>query len=271
MSYLRELEAVVDELRRGRSVALAVLVKKSGSAPRDVGARMVIKKDGHTIGTLGGGSFERKVVEEALAALSKGETSVKKYVFREEDVQDAEKTGLICGGETDVFLDVLKSAPRVLLIGAGHLAHAIAEIGSKAGFRVAVADSDPQLASRERFAAAEKIVVDDFERCVERLEPSKEDMVLVLSGVVEEDFKVLLKALEASPRYIGMLGSRRKCGEFLRRLKDMGYTEEQLRGRVYMPTGIDIGADKPEEIAVAVVAEIISLLKGGDLKHLTIV
>lgn len=271
MSYLRELEAVVEELRRARSVTLAVLVKKSGSAPRNVGARMVVRKDGSTIGTLGGGPFEGMVVEEALAALSNGEPSLKKYVFREEDVNDAEKMGLICGGETEVFLDVLKPAPRALLISAGHLAHAIAEIASRVGFRVAVADSDPKLANRGRFATAEKIVVDDFERCVEKLEPSEEDFVVVVSGVVEEDFRVLRKALETSPRYAGMLGSRRKCGEFLRRLKGMGYTDEQLRGRVYMPTGIDIGADTPEEIAVAVVAEIISFLKGGDLRHLTII
>jgi len=95
--------------------------------------------------------------------------------------------------------------------------------------------------------------------------------VLIVSGVVEEDFKVLRKALEASSRYVGMLGSKNKCAEFLRRLRDMGYTEEQLRGRVYMPIGIDIGADTPEEIAVAVVAEMISFLKGGNVKHLTIV
>lgn len=271
MSYTREMEAVVEELRKARSVALAVLVKKKGSVPRDLGARMVVREDGSMVGTLGGGPFERMVVAEALAALTKGESSVKKYVFREEGVSEAERTGLICGGEAEVFLDVLKPGPRVLLIGAGHLGQAIAEIASKVGFRVAVADSDSKLANRERFAAAEKIVVDDLERCVERLEPSEEDMVLILSGVVEEDFKVLRKALEAPPRYVGMLGSRNKSAEFLRRLKDMGYTEEQLRGRLYMPIGIDMRADTPEEIAIAVVAQMISFLKGGNVKHLTIV
>lgn len=268
---MEELRAAVEELEKGNPVALVIVTKKIGSAPRDVGARIVVRVDGSVVGTLGGGVFERMVVKEALKALREGKPSVKRYAFREEASGDAEKTGLICGGETEVFIDVLKPAPRLLIVGAGHLAQAIAKIASEVGFRIAVTDLDGGLACRERFPMAEEIVVDEPERGVEKLNPREGDLLVIVYGGVEEDYKALLKALETPVRYIGLLGSRRKCQEFLRRLRERGYSEEELKGRLYMPLGLDIGADTPEEIAVATVAELISVLRDGRLKHLSIV
>lgn len=271
MEYSREIEAVLGELRGGRPVALAVVVRKSGSAPRDVGARIVVRMDGSTVGTLGGGAFERLVVKDSLEALKEGRPALKRYAFREEGVEGAEKTGLICGGEVEVFIDVLKPAPRIILVGAGHLAQAIAKIASDAGFKVSVTDPSPELASRERFPMAEEVVVGEPEEGVKKLKPTERDLIVIVYGAVEEDYRALVKALETPARYIGLLGSRRKCAEFLKRLRGKGYSEEALRGRVYMPIGIDIGADTPEEIAVAVVAEIVNILKGGSLRHLSII
>jgi len=271
MSYLRELRVAVEELEKGNPVALVIVTKKIGSAPRDVGARMVVRVDGSVVGTLGGGVFERMIVEEALRALREGRSRAKRYAFREEASRGAEKTGLICGGETEVFIDVLKPAPRLLIVGAGHLAQSIARVASEVGFRIAVTDRDEGHANRERFPMAEEIVVDEPERGVEKLGPREGDLLVIVYGGVEEDYRALLKALETPVRYIGLLGSRRKCQEFLRRLRERGYREEELRGRLYMPLGLDIGADSPEEIAVAAVAELISVLRGGKLKHLSIV
>jgi len=271
MSYLRELREASRELEKGRKVVVAVVVRKLGSAPRDVGARMVIKEDGSTLGTLGGGTFERLVVKDALEALKNEKSAIKKYVFRREQIKEGVGTGLICGGEVEVFLDVLKPAPRLILIGAGHIAQSVAIVASASGFRVNVTDPDSNLASEEHFPMAEKIVVAEPGKWAEKLRISESDLILILYGGVEEDFEALLKALETPAKYIGLLGSRRKCMEFLKKLKERGYREEELKNRLYMPVGIDIGASSPGEIAVSIVAELISFLRGGKLGHLTLI
>lgn len=271
MGDLDIYEVLIGELKKGRGIVLASIIKKVGSAPRDVGARILIKEDGSFIGTLGGGSFEMMVWKDALQALREGKPILKKYVFRREGVSEGEETGLICGGEVEVFMDVLKPVPRMILIGAGHLAQAISRIASLLGYRLAVVDLNPEFVSKERFPDAEELIVSrDFEDWVEKIQPTSNDVILIVYGGVEEDYKALRASLKTNAKYIGLLGSRRKCVEFLKKLKEEGYSDEELRGRLYMPVGIDIGADTPEEIAVAIIAELIKVMKGGSMKHLSI-
>ncbi len=272
MNNLDFFETVIGELKKGKSVVLATIVRKTGSAPRDAGARILVKEDGSFIGTLGGGSFEMMVWKDALESLREGRPTLKKYVFRREGVRDGVETGLICGGEVEVFMDVLKPVPRIILIGAGHLAQAIAKIASTLGYRLTVIDLNPEFVTRERFPSAEELIVSkDLEDWVEKIQPTQNDVILIVYGGVEEDYRALKASLKTQARYIGLLGSRRKCAEFLKKLRDEGYNEEELKGRLYMPMGLDIGADTPEEIAVAVIAELIKTQKGGELKHLTII
>lgn len=271
MNNLELLESIVNEIRKGRAVVLATIVRKVGSAPRDVGARILVKEDGAFVGTLGGGSFEMMVWKDALAALREGRPTLKKYVFRREDVRGGAETGLICGGEVEVFMDVLKPVPRIILIGGGHLAQAISKIASILGYRLAVIDHNPEFVSKDRFPVAEELIVsEDLEDWVEKMQPAQNDIILIVYGAVEDDYRALKASLKTNAKYIGLLGSRRKCAEFLKKLREEGYRVDELRGRLYMPVGIDIGADTPEEIAVAIIAELIKIMKGGTMKHLSI-
>ncbi|MDW7986776.1 MAG: XdhC family protein, partial [Nitrososphaerota archaeon] len=182
-----------------------------------------------------------------------------------------EETGLICGGEVEVYMDVLKPTPRVILIGAGHISEAISKFTSLLGYRIVIVDLNPELANKDRFPMAEQIIVSsDLKDWVDHVKPAEKDLILIVYGGVEEDYTALISALKTPAQYIGVLGSRRKCVEFLRRLRGEGYRDEDLKGRVYMPVGIDIGADTPEEIAVSIIAELIKIQRGGELKHLTL-
>ncbi|MEM3409893.1 MAG: XdhC/CoxI family protein [Nitrososphaerota archaeon] len=271
MSYLDIYKALIEEHKNGRSVVLATIVKKTGSAPRDVGARILVREDGSFIGTLGGGSFEMMVWRDALGALREGKPTLKKYVFRREGVGEVVETGLICGGEVEVFMDVLKPMPKIVLIGAGHLAQTVSKIAVFLGYKIAIVDVNPEFASKERFPDAEELIISkDLEDWVEKIHITSKDVVLIVYGGVEEDYKALRASLRTNAKYIGLLGSKRKCAEFLKRLKEEGYRVGDLKERLYMPVGIDIGADTPEEIAVAIMAEIVKVLKGGTMKHLSI-
>lgn len=264
---------IIEELDNNRPVALVTIVAKIGSAPREPGTKMLVLHNGDTIGTIGGGVFERQVVSEALKALREGQPKKLKYVFRRDHIPEgAVPTGLECGGEVEVFIDIIQPKPRIIVVGAGHIGKPLADLANFMGFRVVVVDENKELASKERFPYAEKIIVDDLARGLEKTGIGGNDYVVIVYGGVEEDYKALRKALELKPEYIGLLGSKRKVILFKQRLESSGVNIEELKGRVYAPVGIDIGARTPEEIALSIMAEIVGLMKGArGLRHLSII
>ncbi len=263
---------LLKEINEKRPVALAVIVSKLGSGPREPGAKMLILSNGKTVGTIGGGSFERLVVKEALKALKEGKPRKVKYVFRRDHIpKDAIATNLECGGEVEVFIDVIKPKPRVIIVGAGHIGKPVADLANLLGYRVVIVDDKSELASKDRFPYAEKIVVDEVSKAIEKVGVTNEDYVVIVYGGVEEDYSILRKVIEYKPRYIGLLGSKRKITLFLKRLREEGVDVDKLKGILYAPVGIDINAVTPEEIAVSIMAEIIGLERDAkNLPHLTI-
>jgi len=266
-------KTIIKEIEERRPVALVTIVSKLGSGPREPGAKMLVLYNGKTVGTIGGGVFERQVINEALKALKEGSSKKLRYVFRRDHIpKDAIPTGLECGGEVEVFIDVIQPRPRIVIVGAGHIGKPLADLANFLGFRVTIIDDNKELASKERFPYAENIIVDELARGLEKADITENDYVVIVYGSVEEDYSVLKKAIELKPKYIGLLGSKRKVVLFKQRLSKEGIDVEKLKGTIYAPIGIDIGARTPEEIAVSIMAEIIGLTKNiKNLPHLSII
>ncbi len=264
---------IIEEIENNRRVALITVVNKLGSAPREPGAKMLVFEDGTTLGTIGGGSFERQVVSEALKAIREEKPRKIKYVFRRDHIpKDAVPTGLECGGELEVFIDVISPAPRIIIVGAGHIGKPLADLAHMMSFRVIVIDENSEIASRERFPYAEKIIVNELAKGLLEAEVSRNDFVAIVYGGLEEDYKVFKQAILAEPRYVGLLGSKRKVTLFKKQLLEEGINLDNYKGRVYAPIGLDIGARTPEEIAVSIMAEITSIIRGAkNVKHLSII
>jgi xanthine dehydrogenase accessory factor len=251
------LKAVVKILEEGKRAALCTIIEKKGSGPRDVGAKMAVSEDGKVVGTIGGGDLERFIVNEALKALKEGRP--KKIVFSlggEREGEKTIKTGLICGGEITMFIDVMEPKLRLILIGAGHVALPIAKIVETLGYRLTVIDDNDKLANRERFPMAEEIITGDFNQIIEKINIGFNDFVVITHGEPEHDYLALKMAIKKKPAYIGLLGSTTKVAIMIKRLKEMGISDEDLKV-LHAPIGLDIGAQTPEEIAVSIVAEII--------------
>ncbi len=169
--------------------------------------------------------------------------------------------------EGNRFLEPVRPADRLLLFGAGHVALAIAPLAARVGFEIVVCDEDERFASAERFPGARILATFD-DRDVEK------DLAAPLGGadyalIVTRDHAVDQAILERLlPRgeigYLGLIGSRGKLARFRRRLEAKGIGDEAAWGRLRSPVGIDIGAETPEEIAVAVVAELIQVRNGGN-------
>lgn len=157
--------------------------------------------------------------------------------------------------EKPIFIETLIQPGTVYLMGAGHVAHAVAKLAKFTHFEVVVTDDRPEFANAERYPdAKEIIIVDKFENCF--LDLSIDDYVIIVTRGHTHDRDVLAEALKTNAGYIGMIGSRRKIRAVYDSILKSGFCEKDL-DRVSSPIGINIKADTPEEIAVSIIAELI--------------
>jgi xanthine dehydrogenase accessory factor len=243
----------IARLRRDRQpAALATVVATKGSTPAKVPARMIVFPDGRIAGTIGGGCVEADVIRAARDVMDTG--TPRRLTFHLHG-EEAERTGIACGGIVEIMVESLEEA-RVVLIGAGHVAQAVARLASRLDFRVTVVDDRPDFANRERFPDADEIVVADLGALAASVKVPRSASVICMTRGHAEDLAALRFALRTSARYVGVLGSKGKRLQFREALEQDGFAPEAI-ATVHMPVGLEIGAETVEEIAVAIVAELI--------------
>jgi len=242
----------------GTRAALATVIRVRGSVPRHAGTKMIVFADGRFEGTIGGGKLEDEVIKAAVAAIKSGKPELLKYSFQDPDQGDVG----VCGGEMEVFVEPLRAARTLLVVGAGHVGRSVAHLGSWLGFRVIVSDD------REGFAVPETVPsADEYYTCEMKELPQKVDIgpqtyiVLTTRGVTI-DAAGLPALLDTQAGYIGVIGSRRRWETTSAELREQGLGAGQL-ARVHSPTGLELNAETPEEIAVSILAEIIMQMRGG--------
>ena len=253
MEMLREIMRL---LGSGKEVALCTIVEKVGSGPRNVGAKMVVSENGKTAGTIGGGKLETALIDEALKALREGKPRKAVFSLYKEGKEGMIETGLICGGELTIFIDIIEPKRRLIIIGAGHVAWPLAKLADVVGFSLTMMDDNEELANKERYPMAEKIITGNFIEMLDKVEVGPSDSVVVVYGEPEHDCMALEKIIKKRPAYVGLLGSRAKVATLVKRLKAAGVSNEDLKV-LHAPIGLDIGAQTPEEIGISILAEII--------------
>lgn len=258
--------AVLQALEAGEDAALVTIIATGGSTPQRVGAKMLVYADGRTVGTIGGGCYESDAAGKARESLRTRRAQVTTYELTS-DV--AESTGLICGGRMDVFIEPLDAAPRLHVIGAGHVSQHLARLAADTGFCVHVADDRQQFASPERFPQAAEVVVDDIVRYLRTAPIPASAFIVVVTRGHRHDLDALRALSGRSFRYIGMIGSRAKVKQVTDALTADGAPAAWLR-TVHAPIGLRIGAITPEEIAVSIVAELIAVRRGAAQDDATI-
>jgi xanthine dehydrogenase accessory factor len=267
--YNRAMEAVLAALaralERGEAAALVTIIAAHGSTPQRVGAKMLVFADGRTVGTIGGGCYENDAFWKARDALRQRRPQVVHYELNDDM---AEESGLICGGQMDVFIEPIEPAPRLYVLGAGHVGYQLGQIAPTVGFRLHVADDREKFANHERFPAADEIIVDTLAEWVGRDEIPAAAYVVVLTRGHRQDFDVLRALARRDYHYVGLIGSRAKVARLTDALLAAGVSPDWLR-RLHAPIGFDIGAVSPEEIAVAILAELIAARRGKVAGHST--
>jgi xanthine dehydrogenase accessory factor len=236
--------SLAQSLESKQPAVLATVIEVKGASPARVGAKLLLRADGTTVGTVGGGKLEETILAECRAALAEGQPRIAHYALAEQG-QDA--IGTLCGGDVRVFVEPYNPPPKLIIVGGGHVGRPLKAMGEVVGFEVIVVDVEP---GRATVPGLEAVAL-------------TEDAYVVLITTDHVSDEAALRQVIASPaRYIGMIGSRAKCQTILDHLRADGITEAQL-ARVYAPIGLDLGGPTPQEIALAILAEIVAVRRSG--------
>jgi xanthine dehydrogenase accessory factor len=237
----------------GTPCVLATVVRTAGSTPRKAAARMIVVGDGRIVGTIGGGRIEKEVVDAAQALLAEGHGASARLLR----YHLTHELAMCCGGEMEVFVEPLIPAPPLIVCGGGHVAHALVPLAKSVGFAPILVEEADEMATPARFPDATRIV-DSFDpRDWKDLPIDDKCYVVIVTRDHAQDQALLEHFLVRELAYLGLIGSRRKIEMFKARLSARGVPMERFE-RLHAPIGLDIGADTPAEIAVAIVAELIA-------------
>jgi len=248
-------EQIVQLRRDGRRGAVATIVNVRGSIPSFKTAKMLVRDDGSIVGTIGGGCVEADVWQAAREVMESEKPRTLHFDLNQDPKYD---TGLVCGGTLEVFVEPILPPALLYLFGAGHVAINLCRVAANAGFDLIVTDDRSSYATQERFPEAHEVHALDFEEATRKLDPTESSYIVIVTRGHRDDMRILRWAVQTPARYIGMIGSKRKVIEIFKTLQQEGLPAHMF-DRVHAPIGLDIGAITPEEIAVAITAELIAV------------
>src|SRR6056297_2214885 len=239
---------------KNESFVLVTLIETNGSTPRNDSAKMIVTKNGETYGTIGGGSFEHSVIKEAGICVLKGESKILDYSL---DNKERDSLNMICGGKAKVFIDVINAEPIILLLGGGHINYSIAKYIDILNYRYMVIDNLEKMANKERFPNALKIINKDFTEGIKEIDIDEKYSVVIATRGHAHDYECVEEIIKTNPKYIGMIGSKKKVLSIFEKLEENGYKDHIKK--INAPIGLDIGTQTPEEIALSIIAEILKV------------
>lgn len=261
MSNIDTMRKTLELIESGKNVATVTVVKTKGSTPREAGAMMAVLEDGTIYGTIGGGAFENHIIKLTVDALKNNEN---KFISLELE-QDELK--MICGGEADVFINVHKSRPKLLIAGGGHVGYALYKIASNLNFDIVIFEDREELLIGDRFENAYELVTGRIDKELSNYNIDMDTYVVIATRGHEYDQSGLRAVVDSDARYIGVIGSKRKVSIMMNNLKEEGISDDKL-SKVYSPIGIDIDDGSPEEIAISILSEILAIKNNGNLAHM---
>jgi xanthine dehydrogenase accessory factor len=247
--------AAAEAWRTGRPAAFATVIGVGGSTPRSTGARMLVYEDGQIVGTIGGGEVEHRVILAAQQAISSGRAER----FTAHLTRDL---GMCCGGLMEVYIEPLQIRSPLVVFGAGHVAVAVAPLLQALDFDVTVVDDREDLNTAERFPGCTRHTGDP-RAFAAQLAPNDAAHWLIVTHDHKLDQDLGETLLPKSCAWIGMIGSRAKVARFLIRYRAAGIPEA-LYAKLSAPVGLDIGAETPAEIGVAIAAELVRVRRHAD-------
>ena len=252
-------QEVIKAQEEQKPFVLATVVESIGSAPREAGAKMLIRQNGSIVGTVGGGAVEKAVIEEAKKLMNSNTPVLLRYDLGAE-------LGMQCGGRMSIFLEPFLPAAKLYIFGAGHIGTALTPIADLLGFSVTVIDNRSEYADPTRLPQASHVIASEYKQALQELDFDDNTYIVIVTHGHGHDEEILQHCIRQNHKYIGMIGSRAKVKTVMQKLRQAGVQEEIIE-KICAPIGVDIGADTPAEIAVAIAAELVAVKTGTPIKR----
>ncbi|MDP6942272.1 MAG: XdhC/CoxI family protein [Planctomycetota bacterium] len=249
-------EEIVRLRQLGVPTALCTILLTQGSTPGKETMRMLVRIDGTTLGSVGGGCVESEVIEIAQKVLRTGRTETKSFSLNRKDLPES---GLICGGQVTILVEPVVS-PRLILFGGGHVSGAASRVAKECEIQTTILDDRPEYANSTRHSAASDCRSGSWKELVESIGSAEHQFVVVATRGHQADLEVLQAMAQAGcqPRYLGLLGSKAKKASLERVLEDEGVPNDFIQS-IQTPIGLPIGSKSAGEIAVSLLAELVQL------------
>ena len=238
-------------IEQGIPAVFCLVTDTTGSTPRKAGSKMLVFADGSVKGTIGGGSIEFQVIQDALGLMSGGEPRIKKFHL-ENDLK------MHCGGTMEVYFESIGCLPKLYIFGGGHIGKALAGYASGLGFRPFVFDqregifenwNQPRVETRNG----------DLLQLIHSLDFDTNTYIVIVTHQHEFDEKVLLACAPLEHAYLGMIGSKRKVAEIRNKAIESKILSSEQLAKIDMPIGIPFAAETPAEIAISIIAKMIDV------------
>lgn len=245
--------ALADIKRTGTSGALCTIIKTKGSTPRKEGSKMLVFENGSIVGTVGGGEVEARVIQEALNSIKSGKSRIISYDLIDPDQGDPG----ICGGSLEIFVDPIDKPEELVVVGGGHVGKAVVFLAKWLGFRVILNDDRKEFCSPDLVPGADEYIHCPLAELPGKYQIPASAAVVLATRNQKVDINGLPELLAIPTAYIGVISSKRRWQLTEEQLIESGVNKDNLK-KIHAPIGLKIGAETPEEIALSILAEIIS-------------
>lgn len=237
----------------GPPVVVATVIGTQGSVPRHVGTKMLVRPDGSTLGTIGGGRVEQAILQDALGVLARRTAETRSYELRDPERGDVG----ICGGSMTVYLEPHMAPHTVFVVGAGHVGRAVVDLAHWLGYRTVVVDDRAELVEPDAQPNADVRFAGTVAEALDHHPITEDTSIVVVTRSHELDAEIVPLLVDTPARYIGVMGSRRRW-QATRQVIEEGDVDTAAVERIHNPIGLDIGAESVEEIAVSILSEVIA-------------
>lgn len=240
---LKIIENLLQASDRKERAALATVIKLEGLPGVALSTKTLVREDGTSTGTLGP-ALQGLAHTDCVRVLHDRQPMITRYE--------------VPGGAVRVFIEPVEDRPQLLIVGAGHISQYLAKVGRMIGFEVSIVDDRAEFAALDRFPEVDAIMVGEVTETIRSFGISPDTYVVLVPRNHEQGDKAVRQVVGSRAAYIGMIGSRKRAEAVAKDLTAEGFSADDI-GKVRSPIGLKIGAESPEEIAVAIAAELISV------------
>lgn len=240
-----------EAIKTRKRAALCIITKASGSTPRKAGTKMLVFENGNIQGTVGGGSFEKMVIEKALILMQ--ENSLGIY-----DFNLTEKEGMACGGFAQVYIETIQQQKQLVIFGAGHIGKALAPMAKQLNFGITLVDERPGIFNDLK-ESGYRCINKQYAEAFADINFTPDTYVCVMTHSHDFDKDIVAHCGKQNLAYLGMIGSKRKIEKIKQEFIDNNVLTDEQMLKINWPMGLSINCQTPEEIAVSVLAKLVDV------------